>query len=77
MEKRNREIFVSPEDVARLFAYPWHSIRLTLDLAHTATLMNPLSYLKEINTDWIGHVHLSDNSPSTTHLPLGEANCRS
>ena len=71
MEKRSKEIFVSPEDVARIFLHPWHHIRLTLDLAHTPTAMDPFAYLKQINPEWIGHVHLSDNAPSTTHLPLG------
>jgi sugar phosphate isomerase/epimerase len=76
MEKRNKEIFVSPEDVARLFEHPRRSIRLTLDLAHMATVMDPSSYLREIKADWIGHVHLSDNSPAATHLPLGRGQLR-
>jgi sugar phosphate isomerase/epimerase len=71
MEKGNREIFCLPADVARLFAHPRGRLRLTLDLAHTRTIMDPFSYLREIRPEWIGHVHLSDNDPSATHLPLG------
>jgi sugar phosphate isomerase/epimerase len=71
MEKKTNQIFSLPQDLARLFAHPWRHVRLTLDLAHTQTLMGPLSYLKQIQHDWICHVHLSDNAPSATHLPLG------
>lgn len=71
MEKRAKEIFIVPEDLVRLFGHPWKHIRLTLDLAHTATVMDPLSYLNQIRAEWICHVHLSDNGPSATHLPLG------
>jgi sugar phosphate isomerase/epimerase len=72
MEKKTNQIFLLPQDLARLFARPWRHVRLTLDLAHTQTLMDPLSYLKQIQHDWICHVHLSDNAPSATHLPLGK-----
>jgi sugar phosphate isomerase/epimerase len=72
MEKRSREIFCFPADVARLFAQPRRHLRLTLDLAHTRTLMDPLAYLQQIRAQWIGHVHLSDNGLSATHLPLGQ-----
>ena len=71
MEKKKDEIFLLPQDLARLFARPRRHVRLTLDLAHTRTLMDPLSYLKQIKPDWICHVHLSDNAPASTHLPLG------
>jgi len=72
MEKRAKEIFVAPDDVTRLFSHPWKHIRLTLDLAHTVTVMDPLSFLNQMRAEWICHVHFSDNTPSTTHLPLGE-----
>jgi len=36
--------------------------------------MDPASYLKQIRSEWICHVHLSDNAPSATHLPLGRGN---
>lgn len=71
MEKGNREIFCFPADVAGIFAIPHRHLRLTLDLAHTRTLMDPLVYLSQIRNEWIGHVHLSDNDLSATHLPLG------
>jgi sugar phosphate isomerase/epimerase len=76
MEKRAKEIFVFPEDVARLFSHSWKNVRLTLDLAHTATVMDPVSYLNQMRTEWVCHVHFSDNTPSTTHLPLGQGQLR-
>jgi sugar phosphate isomerase/epimerase len=72
MEKKTNQIFLLPKDLARLFTRPWRHVRLTLDLAHTQTLMDPLSYLRQIRHEWICHVHLSDNAPSATHLPLGK-----
>jgi len=71
MEKKANQILLLPQDLARLFARSWRHVRLTLDLAHTQTLMDPASYLKQIRSEWICHVHLSDNAPSATHLPLG------
>jgi sugar phosphate isomerase/epimerase len=71
MEMKSDEIFVRPADVARLLTRSFKHIGLTLDLAHTQTVMDPLSYLAEIRAEWICHVHLSDNAPSATHLPLG------
>ena len=71
MEKKANQILLLPEDLTRLFSRPRRHVRLTLDLAHTQTLMDPVSFLKQIRPDWICHVHLSDNAPSATHLPLG------
>jgi sugar phosphate isomerase/epimerase len=34
--------------------------------------MDPLSYLNQMRAEWICHVHFSDHTPSTTHLPLGQ-----
>jgi sugar phosphate isomerase/epimerase len=72
MENRGKEIFCLPADVARLLEPPRRHLCLTLDLAHTQTHMDPLAYVKQIPAQWIGHVHLSDNGPSATHLPLGQ-----
>lgn len=71
MEKKTNQIFLLPEDLSRLFTRPRRHVRLTFDLAHTQTLMDPVSFLKQIRPEWICHVHLSDNAPSATHLPLG------
>lgn len=71
MEKGRRKIFVTPQDIECLLAHPWRNIRLTLDLAHMQTLMDAMTYLKQVKPEWICHVHLSDNNPGTTHLPLG------
>ena len=71
MEKRSGEIFMIPQDISRIFSHPWKRTRLTLDLAHTQTHMAPSAFLAQVRPEWIGHVHLSDNSPSKTHLPFG------
>jgi sugar phosphate isomerase/epimerase len=71
MERKSGEIFMTPPDIARIFSRTWKRTRLTLDLAHTQTHMDPLAFLKQVRPEWIGHVHLSDNSPSKTHLPFG------
>ena len=62
----------SPYNLARIFSRPWRKVRLTLDLAHMQTHMDPLAFLSQVRPDWICHVHLSDNHPSKTHLPLGK-----
>ena len=71
MEKGAKEIFTLPQDMARLLERPWRNIGLTLDLAHMQTHMDPLSFLRQVRPGWIYHVHLSDNNPTSTHLPLG------
>jgi sugar phosphate isomerase/epimerase len=71
MEKRRKEIFALPQDLGRLFNHSWQKVRLTLDLAHMQTHMDALTYLRQIQPQWICHIHLSDNDPTTTHLPLG------
>lgn len=71
MEKKPGEIFMTPSDLARIFGQPRARVRLALDLAHTQTHMHPVAFLQQVRPEWIGHVHLSDNSPSKTHLPLG------
>ena len=72
MEKRSREIFIYPKDVIDIMSIGWKKIRLTFDIAHSYTVMEPTDYLKKINPDWIGQVHLSDGNSTNTHLPLGE-----
>ncbi len=72
MEKRAREIFVTPDDVHRMFNVKWKKIGLTLDIAHAFTLMDPLVYLEQIEKDNICHIHISDAAPGQTHIPLGE-----
>ncbi len=71
MEKGAKEIFTLPQDLARVFERRLRHIRLTLDLAHMQTHMDPLSFLRQLHPGWICHVHLSDNNPASTHLPLG------
>lgn len=71
MERRHKEIFVTPEDAGRLMAHNWRSVGLTVDIAHLNTFGDPVKLLDAIDPDWIAHVHLSDNADHTTHLPLG------
>lgn len=74
MEKRAREVYIYPEDINNFMSQGWKNIKLTFDIAHAYTVMKPYEYLKIINKDWIGHVHLSDGNEGHTHLPLGEGN---
>ena len=67
-----KEIFILSEGLARIHSRPWRKVKLTLDVAHTQTHRAPLVFLSQVQPEWICHVHLSDNPPSTTHLPLGK-----
>lgn len=71
MEKRPKEIFMLPADAHQLMATTWKQLKLTIDVAHMNTVGEPLSFLEQIPSHWIGHVHLSDNDSHQTHLPLG------
>lgn len=54
----------------RLDALGLSRVGLTLDIAHAATLGDPLEYARE--TPRVFHAHLSDTSPGKTHALLGE-----
>lgn len=71
MENRPREIFMLPADAARLMETSWQQIGLTVDVAHLKTHGDPARLLRQLNPAWIAHVHLSDNTPTQTHVPLG------
>ena len=71
MEKRPFEFFMLPADAKRLMATGYQNIGLTVDLAHLNTHDNPINLLEQLHSDWISHVHLSDNAPQRVHLPLG------
>ena len=71
MEKRSKERFVGPEDVRRLMSRGWNRLGLTVDLAHIQTVMDHEQFFSRIDDEWILHVHLSDFSPESTHMPLG------
>ncbi len=71
MEKMPLEVFMLPDDAARLMAEPWRAVGLTVDLAHLNTHGDPVTLLSALQADWITHVHLSDNAPHQVHLPLG------
>jgi len=71
MEKRPKEIVVTPEDLHNLFNRTWKRIGLTLDIAHANTLENPISYINKLDKRWIQHLHISDAAPGETHIPLG------
>lgn len=72
MERRPKQFFITPEDGARLMAYPWANLRLTVDIAHLSTFGDPATLLERIEPAWIVHVHLSDSRPHQTHVPLGQ-----
>jgi sugar phosphate isomerase/epimerase len=72
MEKAPKQVYMLPEDVRRIMRMGWRSIGLTLDLAHAFTHMDPVDYIDQLQSRWITHVHLSDGSRDTTHLPLGQ-----
>lgn len=71
MERKPLEFFMLPADAKRLISNEYQNIGVTVDLAHLNTHGNPLKQLEQIQTDWISHVHLSDNAPQRIHLPLG------
>lgn len=74
MEKRPKEILIYPQEVADLMSQGYENIRLTIDIAHASTLMDPVAYIDSIKRQWIAHIHISDGSTEHTHLPLGEGN---
>lgn len=72
MEKKTNEVYILPDHVKRMLSRGWSNIGLTLDIAHTYTVMRPEDYIKQIDPEWIFHVHLSDGDENHTHLPLGK-----
>jgi sugar phosphate isomerase/epimerase len=72
MEMLPWEIFMLPDDAARLMAANFTRIGLTVDIAHMNTHMHPNKFLQALDPGWIIHAHLSDNAPWRVHLPLGE-----
>ena len=72
MEKLPLELFTLPKDAARLMEISFNNVGLTVDIAHMNTHMDPVKFLKGLDSSWITHVHLSDNAPRRVHLPLGE-----
>ena len=74
MEKRAREILVYPEEVNILLKNKWKNLKLTLDIAHAGTVMDPSAFINLINHEWITHIHLSDSKADAAHLPLGKGN---
>ncbi len=76
MEKRPKEIVVTPGDLHNLFNRTWKRIGLTLDIAHANTLEDPIDYIKKIDKEWIWHIHISDAAPGRTHIPLGRGSIK-
>lgn len=72
MERRPKEFFMLPADAARLDGRQPGRVGLTVDIAHANSHMDPLRFLNQLDRTRIFHVHLSDNSPQETHLPLGQ-----
>jgi len=72
MEKRPKEFFQTSKDAKRLIDANIEGISLTVDIAHLYTVGDEKEMLKELNPDWIKHIHISDSGYGKTHLPLGE-----
>lgn len=50
------------------------NLRITFDIAHANTTeTGPLKYAKELK-DYIGHIHVSDNTGDDNHLSIGQGN---
>lgn len=71
MEKRPKEVFVTPADMQRLLRPEWKAVGFTLDLAHACTFMDPVAYIDQFRAENIIHAHFSDSSDSAVHAPLG------
>lgn len=56
MERRPKEIFVTPEDAGRLMCYSWQNVGLTVDIAHLNTFGDPINLFAEIDPKWVAHV---------------------
>jgi sugar phosphate isomerase/epimerase len=72
MEKQPGQLYMLPEHVHQMVNRGWTNLGLTLDIAHTFTHMDPVKYIRQLDRQWIAHVHLSDGSRRSTHLPLGQ-----
>jgi sugar phosphate isomerase/epimerase len=71
MEKRPKEVFVTPADMMRLLRPEWKAIGFTLDLAHAYTFMDPVAYIEQFDPQRMLHVHFSDSGDHAVHAPLG------
>lgn len=72
MERRPKEIVLTPTDANRIMEHGFRSITITVDLAHSYTNGDPVEFLRSMNFSYIGHIHLSDSKPGKVHVPLGE-----
>jgi len=71
MEKRPKEVFVTPADMQRLLRPEWSSVGFTLDLAHAGTFMDPADYVAQFDSARILHAHFSDSGDHAVHARLG------
>jgi sugar phosphate isomerase/epimerase len=71
MEKRPKEMFVSPSDIRRMMVKGWKHVGITVDLAHVQSVMEHDRFLSSMEKTWIVHAHVSDFSNDATHVPLG------
>jgi sugar phosphate isomerase/epimerase len=62
----------TPKSIRRILTRGWSNIGLTFDVVGARTHMDPVEFLRQVDPEWIVHVHLSDSSSKATHLPLGE-----
>jgi sugar phosphate isomerase/epimerase len=72
MENLPKYLYTTPDSIRRILAHGWSHIGLTFNIANACTHMDPVQFLQQLAPEWIVHVHLSDSSSKSTHLPLGE-----
>lgn len=71
MEKRPKEVFITPADMQQLLRPEWNAVGFTLDLAHAYTFMDPVAYIDAFDAQRMLHVHFSDSGDHAVHAPLG------
>jgi sugar phosphate isomerase/epimerase len=71
MENKSKHVFVYPSDMMKLLGSGGSQIGLTMDIAHAAGFMDPVSFIEQIDIRQLVHVHLSDGTETVTHAPLG------
>ncbi|KIX13055.1 sugar phosphate isomerase/epimerase family protein [Dethiosulfatarculus sandiegensis] len=74
METKPCELVCSLEAFAKVAAWNLSNLFFTVDLAHLNTWGDPCRIWQSFDQKKLLHIHLSDNSLETMHLPLGRGN---
>lgn len=72
MEKLLLEISTLPFYAIWTIENPIKRIGQTVDVANMNAQMDLVSFLRQIEAEWIIQAHLSNNALEQVHLPLGE-----